>query len=129
MADGSPDDVPQTRGRRLDGWKEIAAYLGSDLSPRTAQRWESKEGLPVYRAGVKVFAYTDELDRWWSRRIVSPAADAAEPTTQREGGTFVRRAGKPVLVLCLVALLATIVWAIRRAYEPRVQVATLQWGR
>jgi len=33
--------------RRLDSWKEIGAYLGR--SPRTVQRWERQEGLPVHR--------------------------------------------------------------------------------
>ncbi|MCU1257033.1 MAG: repeat-containing protein, partial [Candidatus Angelobacter sp.] len=32
---------------RLDSWKEIASYLRRDV--RTVQRWEKKEGLPVYR--------------------------------------------------------------------------------
>ena len=32
---------------RLDSWKEIAAFLRRDV--RTVQRWEKKEGLPVYR--------------------------------------------------------------------------------
>ena len=32
---------------RLESWKEIAAHLKRDV--RTVQRWEKREGLPVYR--------------------------------------------------------------------------------
>ena len=55
---------------RLHSWKEIAGYLRH--GPRTAQRWEKTEGLPVYRhlhekLGT-VYSYRDELDLWWTRR-------------------------------------------------------------
>jgi Tol biopolymer transport system component len=61
---------------RIDGWKEIASHLGVDQ--RTAQRWESNDGLPVSREGGKVFAYAAELDRWRSARVVGPAFENAE---------------------------------------------------
>ena len=32
---------------KLDGWKEIAAYL--DRDPRTVQLWEKQEAFPVHR--------------------------------------------------------------------------------
>jgi outer membrane protein assembly factor BamB len=52
--------------RELNGWKEIAAYLGKAV--RTAQRWEQDLGLPIRRiqgpAGEVVSASTHELDRW-----------------------------------------------------------------
>jgi hypothetical protein len=64
---------PGERGRRLDSWKEIAAYLQRDL--RTLPRWEKTAGLPIRRLqkpGMRaVFAYTDELDEWL--REQSPA--------------------------------------------------------
>jgi Tol biopolymer transport system component len=57
---------------RLDSWKEIAAHFRRD--ERTVRRWE-KDGLPVHRHRHKlraaVFAYTAELDDWWTR---DPAA-------------------------------------------------------
>src|SRR5579862_1940482 len=57
-------------GRRLDSWKEIAAYFGRDV--RTVQRWEEREGLPVHRhqhdSQVTVYAYPDELNAWLARR-------------------------------------------------------------
>lgn len=52
---------------RLDGWKEIAAYLRR--STRCVQRWERTEGLPVlrhqHRVGASVYAYRSEVDEWW----------------------------------------------------------------
>ena len=55
------------RGRdRLDGWKEIAAFLARDV--RTAQRWERELGLPVHRKGgsgrPSIFAFVAELEAW-----------------------------------------------------------------
>ena len=40
-----PSDKPSEE--RLDSWKEIAAYLGRDVT--TVQRWEKREGMPVHR--------------------------------------------------------------------------------
>jgi len=54
---------------RLDSWKSIAQYLGR--SPRTAQRWHSKYGLPVHHVGGdsgSAFTYTEELDEWLRNR-------------------------------------------------------------
>lgn len=59
---------PSQSQRRLDSWKEIAAYLKHDLS--TVQRWERERGLPVHRVpGNKrsaVFAFAEEFDTWLS---------------------------------------------------------------
>lgn len=55
--------------RRLDSWKEIAAFFGRD--ERTVKRWEKEKGLPVHRlpenTGARVFAFTDELTQWMNR--------------------------------------------------------------
>ncbi|MDX1983538.1 MAG: hypothetical protein SFV51_24920 [Bryobacteraceae bacterium] len=51
--------------RELQGWDEIAAYLG--VRRRAAQNYEKEHGLPVRRLpGEKgrVWAYADEIDRW-----------------------------------------------------------------
>jgi tetratricopeptide (TPR) repeat protein len=52
--------------KRLDSWKEIAAFFGRD--ERTVKRWEKERGLPVYRvpgsARGGVFAYSEELAEW-----------------------------------------------------------------
>ena len=69
-----PSEAPEQRGRdkstaceRLDGWKEIAAYLRR--STRCAQRWERTEGLPVLRhqhaKRATVYAYRHQVDQWW----------------------------------------------------------------
>lgn len=59
--------------RIVTSWKEIAAYL--KIRVRTAQRWEKELGLPVHRINeldkAYVFAYTDELDKWFEKRIRS----------------------------------------------------------
>jgi TolB-like protein/Tfp pilus assembly protein PilF len=57
-------------GRRLDSWKEIAAFFGR--AERTVKRWESERGLPVHRVPGSgrgsVFAYSDELSQWLKGR-------------------------------------------------------------
>lgn len=56
--------------QRIDSWKGIAEYL--HRGPRTVQRWEREEGLPVHRLQHEklgsVYAYTGELDTWWNSR-------------------------------------------------------------
>ena len=70
---------------RLDGWKDIAAYLGRNV--RTAQRWHSERGMPVHRvpggrSGLgSVYALTDEIDEW----LRSPRA-AGRDEDQDEAG-------------------------------------------
>lgn len=58
--DGQPPD------RRLNTWKEVAAFFGKD--ERTVRRWEATRGLPVRRvpggARNSIFAYVSELERW-----------------------------------------------------------------
>jgi len=52
--------------KRLDSWKEIAAFFAR--AERTVKRWEIERGLPVHRLPGKgrsaVFAYCDELAEW-----------------------------------------------------------------
>src|SRR5579863_6699929 len=62
--------------RRLDSWKEIAAFFGRD--ERTVKRWEKERLLPVHRlpggSRARVFAFTDELQAW----MKSPESQPAE---------------------------------------------------
>jgi TolB-like protein len=71
MTSGNPAD-------RLDSWKEIASYLRRDV--RTVQRWEKKEGLPVYRhlhdKLGSIYAYRNELTEWFNTRQQSGSAVA-----------------------------------------------------
>jgi hypothetical protein len=76
MSDSSlPDDV-RGEPRRLDSWKEIAAYLRRDV--KTARRWEQREGLPVHRhhhgALGSVYAFVHEIEAWRAARRVGETA-------------------------------------------------------
>ena len=64
--------------RRLDSWKEIAAFF--DRDERTVKRWEKERSLPVHRlpggSRARVFAFTAELERWMhSLESASPDSD------------------------------------------------------
>jgi TolB-like protein/Tfp pilus assembly protein PilF len=74
--------------KRFDSWKEIAAYLRRGA--RTVQRWEHEAALPVHRLQHdklgSVYAYQDELDRWWESRrstieATEPLADSSHEIT------------------------------------------------
>ena len=66
----SANREPLLAGKRLDSWKEIAAFLGR--AERTVKRWETERGLPVHRVPgdgrSAVFAYSDELADWLKGR-------------------------------------------------------------
>ena len=72
-----------TPRRRLDAWKEIAAYLKRDVT--TVRRWEKLEGLPVHRhlhgKLGSVFAYEDEIDQWSRQRSLLAPSDRPESST------------------------------------------------
>lgn len=97
-------------GGRLDSWKEIAAYLKRD--PRTLQRWEKKEGLPVHRhvheSQVSIYAYTAELDAWLASRSVSPSAaptqTLAPPPPRSRRTAMLLAAGCVVLMSAVIAV-------------------------
>jgi TolB-like protein/Tfp pilus assembly protein PilF len=78
MNTGNPAD-------RLDSWKEIASYLRRDV--RTVQRWEKKEGLPVYRhlhdKLGSIYAYRNELTDWFKTRELSGTSVTTD--TRAEG--------------------------------------------
>jgi TolB-like protein/Tfp pilus assembly protein PilF len=76
-----PTDGQGLNGARLDGWKEIAAYLNRHVA--TVRRWEKTEALPVHRHVHdkigSVYAFRGELDAWWrSRRAQLEAASGAD---------------------------------------------------
>jgi len=72
MGEPVPNTSPLEKesGNRLDSWKEIAAYLGRDVT--TVQRWEKREGMPVHRhvhdKRGSVYASGPELDAWLRSR-------------------------------------------------------------
>ena len=72
MREPSPDTPPSEKPSevRLSSWKEIAAYLGRDVT--TVQRWEKRETMPVHRhvhdKRGSVYALAPELDAWLQSR-------------------------------------------------------------
>jgi tetratricopeptide (TPR) repeat protein len=73
-----------SRGKRLESWKEIAGYLNRHVT--TIRRWEKDEALPVHRQRHtklgSIYAYTRELDAWFEGRgeeVDEPGS--ATPTT------------------------------------------------
>src|ERR1017187_7801154 len=61
---------PSGPHRRLDSWKEIAAFFGRD--ERTVKRWEKERGLPVHRLPGErggVFAWSQELTAWLNSAV------------------------------------------------------------
>src|SRR5258708_39184452 len=77
-----------TLGRRVESWKEIAAYLGRDVT--TVRRWEKREALRVHRLHHNklgsVYAYTTELYAWRNGRAPGiergvPGSDSVPATT------------------------------------------------
>jgi len=71
--------------RRLDSWKEIAAFFGRD--ERTVKRWEKERALPVHRlpggSRARVFAFSDELSQWMNSPEL-PSAAAGESNSAAE---------------------------------------------
>jgi tetratricopeptide (TPR) repeat protein len=78
--------------RRLDSWKEIAGFF--DRDERTVKRWEKERRLPVHRlpggSRARVFAFTDELQRWMHSLETAPAdapPDGASPHEESSAET------------------------------------------
>ncbi len=112
----------------LDSWKEIASYLGRDVT--TVQRWEKREGMPVHRhihdKRGSVYALGSELDAWLrSRRPrLGEQENGQEPEAAVESA--VDQGRNPVLsarywfaVAAIVALsLLAVVYAVSRTRTP-----------
>lgn len=101
-------------GVRLEGWKEIAAYLGKDVT--TIQRWEKREGLPIHRhlherLGT-VYAFSGELQDWIaSRRRTSTERFAEAADVASDGGSEHARSAPARSRLWIGALAASAVAA------------------
>jgi TolB-like protein/Tfp pilus assembly protein PilF len=124
--------------RRLDSWKEIAAFFGRD--ERTVRRWEKESALPVHRvpggAKGRVFAYERELDQWLStpqalrsttltlEPEVSPV-QLSQIEISRVQTSEVQPEGKPwhfgaaarVGTLAVCAALAAGIWVYRKSHR------------
>lgn len=104
---------------RLDSWKEIAAYLGRDVT--TVQRWEKREGMPVHRhvhdKRGSVYALGSELDAWQKgRKPVTLEAQSLPNTGSDVPHPKVRRTARwlGVSAVIVLAVLATVHF-LRRA--------------
>jgi TolB-like protein/Flp pilus assembly protein TadD len=88
MAEPSPNTPTseQPSELRLDSWKEIAAYLGRDVT--TVQRWEKRETMPVHRhvhdKRGSVYALAPELDAWLKSRRQQLADDQDQKEQEPE---------------------------------------------
>lgn len=137
--------APNGRGPddRLDGWKQIAAYVGH--SERTVRRWERSEGFPVHRSGHKkpVWAYKSGIDAWWDQRSEDPVPDLevetgpepepeSEPVPEPEPSappvaapTLPNRAASrfPQVALIAVLLILAATLVVTRPWSPRAGAA------
>jgi tetratricopeptide (TPR) repeat protein len=68
-------------GARLDGWKDIATYLGK--VERTVKRWDADRCMPTHRVPgggrASVYAYTRELHEWLKSGKALEGDSASEP--------------------------------------------------
>ena len=126
--------------KRLDSWKEIAAYLNRDVT--TVQRWEKREAMPVHRhvhdKRGSVYALTDELDGWIQRRRLpvdepeeKPEAEMPPPTqvVPSDLSTMAAPKTRPWFALAIIiciCLAAAGTWLVFRhrataTVEPRIR--------
>jgi Tol biopolymer transport system component len=115
----------------VDSWKEIAAYLRRDV--KTVQRWEKREGMPVYRhlhnKIGSVYASRTELDAWARTRSlsaaeengnhhVSPAGSLLQPTSSITPSPSRVRLELIILLAAFIVALAigAIFWLQRAEY-------------
>src|ERR1035438_6360588 len=105
-------DMPSDQ-KRLESWKEIAAYLNREV--RTARRWEKERGLPVYRMPGKrsgVYALAPEIDAWLKTRAPNGSGgDGAVEAPPLPPRSWARKltpwvAAASVLLLAIAALSA-----------------------
>jgi tetratricopeptide (TPR) repeat protein len=121
---------------RLDSWKQIAAYLGRDVT--TVQRWEKREGMPVRRhlhdRIGSVSASRTELAAWMRSRNLrveqgsgnhaaesNPAATAQPLVGGNSVSTRKYLVGLAVLVASLV--LGGILWFQKTEHFRRNPIA------
>jgi len=136
--DSTTSDQPSEP--RLDSWKEIAAYLGRDVT--TAQRWEKRESMPVHRhvhdKRGSVYALASELDVWLKTRrrhagdddkelesepVVPaatdpPSAAAPRPRTRMAIATA-------VAIVVVLAIAIYVITRARRANSAQTKIGSL----
>ena len=122
--------------RRLDSWKEIATYLGRDVT--TVQRWERQEGMPVHRhlhhKRGSVYALSSELDAWRQGRtlrseeeqeLALEAAGAGGRQTTVPRGRRWLILGSSVVVLAAIVSIAYFATRMRPKDASRAKIRSL----
>ena len=128
MGEAFPGASPPERAAEapLDSWKEIAAYLGRDVT--TVQRWEKREGMPVHRhvhdKRGSVYALGSELDAWRQSRKLRLNEEEKEQKSETPLESSVEQGKKPALsvrhwlaVAAVIVLgLLAVVYAVSRRH-------------
>lgn len=122
MGELAPGTQPAEKSpeKRLDSWKEIAAYLGRDVT--TVQRWEKREGMPVHRhlhdKRGSVHALSTELDAWLETRRLRLERAPLEPALEANGSPAAdrERAGNSRAWLWLSLACVAVLAALAVAY-------------
>lgn len=110
--------------RRLDSWKEIAAFFGKD--ERTVKRWEKERGLPVLRlpgARGGVYAFSDDLSRWMEAPKLANSSSANGNQGDRDvafaaSGSVGTQQGSVAVLELVVASEATLARAGSESMRP-----------
>ena len=109
--------------RRLDSWKEIAAFFRRD--PRTVKRWEKERALPVHRIPGKgrggVYAYAHELRRWLEHHPGDDEEPGEPRPEARASDRGSPRAWRPAALLILLVLVlgaGGLVWVGGERWRP-----------
>jgi TolB-like protein/Flp pilus assembly protein TadD len=109
---GPSESMPE---KRLDSWKEIAAYLNRDMT--TVQRWEKREDMPVHRhlhdKRGSVYALSSEIDAWRESRRLSLEEGPQEATADAPTDSDTRLpAGAPTMRRWIVPISGVAVLAL-----------------
>jgi hypothetical protein len=137
MTDDAAPRPAASGERELQGWKEIAAYLG--VTVRRAQQWESELQLPVTRLRLerraRVLASTALLDEWRRTRQARtpqfpPNRPLPTPPPPPSPVPAPRRrtiaAWMASAAVCIVAMLA--IWALAPSAPVPVRAAINDGG-
>jgi len=118
------------RLRRLDSWKEIAAFFDRDI--RTVQLWERREQLPVHRhehgSRSSVYAWPEELQQWLQQRKPPQPPASGLPETALEHKLDKQRILLMVaasLVLAAATVLGWRSWRLREMKSQTISAHTL----
>jgi Tol biopolymer transport system component len=98
--------------KRLESWKEIAAYINRDV--RTARRWENERDMPVHRVPGKrsgVYALSAEIDLWLKadtlKRTAATRGPSPGPGTLRRPSRWAAVSAVGTLVVAALGTLMT----------------------